>query len=881
ADGKSVPVTAGHSIGQTFTTGPDVAELHSISIQSVLWGAEWGEGTTLVLRLYDNPEKTTKLAEFAMRYEWRCWDGGKIVFPVGVEAKPNRTYYTELTASGGDGKAGIILVSPVDYAGGTAYVDGKQQSFDIIFETYTRPVFDRDRLYTDAFAKIDLAYPGMEKVRDAVGGKDWDIAAKELVRYFENRADLLDDTPGKTAKRPEKNPNIDLTDAKLALNMQVRDPDGQIISLGPGWCHLRWWPKRGGVGLTREGIRKHLANGYLNLGDEAYARAWNVLLKSFFVECPSQLKSGILPKDAKEAPALFEGGIGGARMWDGLALAARLRHQFWYYMIFAKSPEFTWDVRAAFIFNLPDMAEVLYIQKGGGNWEDQMSFGLFEFGRQFHEFTRWKDVMQKGFDRMTTNMRATMLPDGPMGEAPNYQMMVHNQYRQVVRTAQGAGLAMPFDLAQKVEKAYEYHMYTIQPDGGRPAFGDSIGADSRPFLMEGARQFGRQDMMWVATDGKEGKMPEQTSTEFPDARYFVMRSDWSPDARYLCLRSGEYGHGHQDSLGFILHAYGNPQIIDPGVYVYGTPDTVRLISTRSHSTIQVDGRDLLETNETNEFFAGKSVDFLKSDGPCYNGLDKSIHAVRRVVFLKPDYWVVSDVVEGIGRHQIDSRFHFLDLNAELDKNSAIAYTKHPSGGNLEIVPVDRKALSFEMEKADHSLIFEKLTPALILKQSANADLPFRIDNVLYPYKLTSDAHVSRLKLAERDAACSGIQVKTSKGVDYILFVGESAAKIDAGPMTANAQCATVRTGTKGSIRSFGWMSGTEVGFGKTLARSSKPVKGLDVAYEGDVARVTSSGEEPTLEIAANGAKSYSLNGSVPRPITRSRRFFLPFGQDGQ
>lgn len=875
-DNQARFLKSGEAFGQTFVTGPDVEEIHQIAVQSPHYNQDWQDGVSLVMALYDSPAKHSKLSEFEMKYEWRSWEDMVVVFPMNAPARPNTSYYFELTTRGGSGQVGNIMVASADYPNGQAYIGGKPQDFDFAFQTYVRTTWDRDATYRQAFAMFDLDYPGMEAVKSAVQAKRWDEAAKALVAHFEARPAF------KTiASQPKGRTIPDLTLADLAAEMKIKDADGNILSLGPNWNHLKWWPTRGGVGLTREGIRKYLAAGYFNTGDRKYAIAWTDMIKAVLTDLPSPIKAGVVPPDAKDIAPIFPGGIAGGSMWAGLSIGARLAHEFYYYAIFANSPDFPWDVRAAFIMNLGDMADVLAIEKGGGNWATQMFDHLFYFSTEFPEFARSREYARYAFDGLISNMRETMLPDGPIGESAGYQMMVHGQYLDVMDRARGMGLQIPDDVVDNAEKALEFHMYTIQPDHGRPPFGDALGDDPRPLLKRGAEEFGRKDMLWVATDGAEGTMPEHLSIEFPYSKYYVMRSDWTPDARYLILKNGRYAaHGHFDSLGFELFAYGNPVFIDPGIYIYGTPGAVRLISTQSHNTISVDGANLQNGGGPNQFFTGQCLDYINAVGPSYQGLDNSIYPARRVAFLKPDYWVISDVICGRGEHQVDSRFHYANTSATVDNATQVATTTYAEGGNLSLIPVGAAGMTSVLEDADTAYVHEKLAPALILRRSVKGELPLRMDNVAYPYEGDSaGVVVSPLSpVAGRAVETSGMKIETPRGTDYVVFTHgpTGAAAFAEADLRLKGQFACVRRDNSGAVRSFAWISGTRLDNGSTLARSEQPIPGLDVVYDGGTVYVTTRGSHPSLSIASFGCSRASINGGPARAVDVRNGMFKPF-----
>ncbi len=876
-DWKSRTLEAPHTFGQTFTTGPDVIEIYQIMAESPNSNEAWGKGTSLVMALYDGPEKTNKLAEFDMRYEWRSWEDMMMVFPMRVKAEPNHTYYFELRAEGGNGVIGPIMIAQQDYEGGTAYIDGRPQDFDFIFQDYVHTQWDRDKTYEEQFNKLNLDYPPLAKVKAAVQAKDWDTAAKELVAHFESRPDLVDPNRKKPGSSPR--PDFRLADIEPVLDMTIKDADGNPVSLGPNWNHLRWWPTRGGIGLTRSGIRKDFAAGYTNTGDERWAKGWNDMLKAVFIDLPSPLKSGALPPDIKETPPVLPGGIAGGSMWAGLSIGARMGHGFAYYAQFVDSPNFTWDVRAAFIMNLVDMAEVLAVEKGGGNWATQMTDSLFDFGRTYPEFRRSKEFFQIGYDGLIQNMRDTLSPDGPIGESSGYQGLVHGRYVKVPQDARNLGLPFPEDVYKQIELALQFHMYTSTPDGHMPSFGDgNPDISSRDLLEEGAKEFKRDDMLWVATNGKQGTKPAHTSFEFPYSKYYVMRSDWSPNARYLCLKNGGYtAHGHRDSLGFVLWAGGNQLLMDPGVYIYGTPEAIRMGGTASHCSITVDGQNLQNGGGPNRFFIGDSADLLYAEGPSYDGLPDSIRPVRRIAFLKPDYWVFSDVVRGQGEHQVESHFHYASKDAGLAGGTAV--TTYEKGANLAIIPAEPKRVSSELVDGDVAGQRERLTPAYILKQSARARLPFRMDNVLYPFSGTTPAaRVTALPVTEgAGPEASAVAVTTAKGTDYVAFTAAPGRKLACGKQIRSAaQMAVVRADKRGAVRSFSWMWGTGlVSNGRLLAVSKQLVPGLDVSYRGDAVYIRARNADPSLRVAKLNAKRYYVDTKGPYPIKAKNALFAP------
>ncbi len=80
----------------------------------------------------------------------------------------------------------------------------------------------------------------------------------------------------------------------------------------------------------------------------------------------------------------------------------------------------------------------------------------------------------------------------------------------------------------------------------------------------------------------------------PEAGFSVLRSDWGPDQLYVHvnhergrMRTSGYSHEHADNLSIVVHAHGEPLIIDPG-YIQFT-EHLRVKYGHDHNLVLVDG----------------------------------------------------------------------------------------------------------------------------------------------------------------------------------------------------------------------------------------------------------------------------------------------------
>ncbi len=774
---RFVHIERGKPVGQTFVVSDEAVEVFRIAIWQAFWHETWQPDESLVLTLWDSPQKKVSYGRCAIPYNRRMWEGAVPMFTIEAKLPPSqRTFYFELNVeveplrpavedaewvlgrearpgfAGGDGRLDGIGVSADDYQQGTAFVGGEVQGFDLWFEVHEIRRAERDALYQEAFALFNLDYPPLQPVREAVEKKDWDDAVRRLVSYFESRQDLI---PPNT-RQPVFNPDFDTREADLAAAGLVPLPSGLTVPLGPHWSHFTLWPERGGVGLTRAGLRKTLAGGYANTGNEKYARAFSDMLYHFFRQHPSPLKAGVFQRDSK-IPGALPPGLAGGSVWSGLSIGARMGHGFAYYGRFVSSPYFPLELRAAFIFNLAEMAEVLERMEAGGNWEAQMSTTLVEIGLDYPEFAGAKRWIEQGVQTLIENARHNVYPDGVLNEpTTGYHMLVMARYRFLIKRASELGITLPPEIVSLTEKMHEYILYATLPDGTLPIWGDGNPPMRPDALLEAADIFHREDFRFAATSGREGKPPVETSKGFPHGGFFYMRTDWTPSAHYMGIRCGPHGsHGHWDALSVVVASFGRLVLVDPGVYVYGTPQAMELMHTRSHSTVCVDDRRTARGGVPDLWATSTRFDFFAGHNEGYEGLTDVRHH-RRIWFLKPhdDFaglWLILDDVIGAGEHTMQVRFRFGRVSLQTDADRHHVWTADDAG-NLSIMAVAEKAISLTTGRAIAVLDDGKLTEAPVATFSRQGSLPLSLDTVLVPFRGQKPPAVSARRLETAPSA---------------------------------------------------------------------------------------------------------------------------------
>jgi hypothetical protein len=191
----------------------------------------------------------------------------------------------------------------------------------------------------------------------------------------------------------------------------------------------------------------------------------------------------------------------------------------------------------------------------------------------------------------------------------------------------------------------------------------------------------REETLWLL--GKKGLadfdslpavQPFAGSNALPDGGFYLMSDEISEQQLLIDagpLGSGNGGHGHADALSICLVRKGRHLLMDPGTFEYVGPsgERQRLRSTSAHNTMQVDGRDQADGTgpfswknppcvKVEQWITGQHFALFQGSHNGYSRLPSPvIH--RRWVFQKKNggFWLVCDVAEGYGPHQLDIAWH--------------------------------------------------------------------------------------------------------------------------------------------------------------------------------------------------------------------------------
>jgi hypothetical protein len=188
----------------------------------------------------------------------------------------------------------------------------------------------------------------------------------------------------------------------------------------------------------------------------------------------------------------------------------------------------------------------------------------------------------------------------------------------------------------------------------------------------------------------EGHAAPNPSMAMPGTGYYVMRNGFEPDWAtyvYFDLSPQAIGHSHNDAGHFEFYADGKPLITDTGDYFLGWGYLTCL-----HNTIEIDGKHQPRADNAVmlpcDWLTTPAVDLVEG---AYTALDRTGATHRRkLVFVKPDYVVLCDLLTGNGEHTAEQFFHFagptVDTGAtvDIDANAGMVATNHQGVANVSI-----------------------------------------------------------------------------------------------------------------------------------------------------------------------------------------------------
>lgn len=630
-------------------------------------------------------------------------------------------------------------------------------------------------LKTEVFSLLNLDYPGLEKVKALhQEGKDAD-AAKALLDYYRARTNV------KTPDINLKKVTIGKDEQKMAdeaLQHTFFAHKGYQPSFNYGEdIDWRYWPVKDNE--LRWQLHRHkwftpMGKAYRVSGDEKYAVEWTKQYIDWIKKNP------LVKVDKKEYEMTgdnqLKGDVENARFaWRPLEVSNRLQDQTSQFQLFLPSPSFTPEFLTEFLVNYHKHA--IHIL---GNYSAQGNHLLFEAQRmiyagaffpEFKEAAAWR---KSGIDIMNREINVQVYNDGGQFELdPHYHLAAINIFCKALNIADLNGFRneFPQEYLDTIEKMIVFYANVSFPDYTNPCFSDAKLTNKKEMLKNyrnWSKMFPKnQFIKYLATDGKEGALPEYLSKGFLKSGFFVFRNSWGTDAMQMVVKAGPkaFWHCQPDNGTFELWFNGRNLFPDTGAYVYaGSAEVMKLRNwfrqTRVHNTLTLDGCNLETTQSVTGLWQPEGKEqILVTENPGYKGLKHR----RTVFFVDQAYFVIVDEATGNARGTVNLNYHFREgaVNVDAEKNMVTTAYEGPSNVKLQCFP--EKSASLRAEEGWRSTAYRQRVARTSVAFDTNKDdaEAVRYITVIYPVKDVAAYPALEAKFLNKGYDEKGVEVEVS------------------------------------------------------------------------------------------------------------------------
>jgi len=588
------------------------------------------------------------------------------------------------------------------------------------------------------FDVLDLDYSGLAKVKTAYDQLDYGLALDELLAYYRNRPH-------------DRNPNVDLantsatdTEKKWAdyafkeqgYRFYVKNyfdtavgaevPYSYMNAAGDG---IDWTLRHTGEQEQLYQIHRHQwmvpqAKTYYTTKEEKYVENWMEVYGDWIRNVPK-------PEQGSD--------VTNHRSWRPLDVASRLIDRCALLEYYQDSPTITAEWLAEVLVRLDEEANhIMNNYSETSNHLITQAQAVTFAGMLFPELKNSAAWKSSGCGVLNREVTAQYFPDGWLKDGDlHYHISGISDFRLAMRVAQLNGDTGSFSSSyvEAMRKMTEVVMNMIYPDYTVPNMADTRRDQSwtKSVLTRNLKEYcelfpDNQEMLWMATEGKEGTKPEAKFVIFPDAGYYVMRTGWTTDDMMMVLQNtpdqpnsaapNYQWHRQFDNNTFELWCKGRNFFPDSGCYTYGgtsssNADRRKYAATSAHNTLTLDNKNVWgEGRMSNEFTgasSGHTWQGLTLENPSYEGLTH-----RRTVYLVDNrFYVLLDEAIGNAAGTVNLHFHLIEGNdAEIvyDSGKNGCHTAFSDNNNLLVRTFPSKECTFTEREGFVSYAINKTKP---------------------------------------------------------------------------------------------------------------------------------------------------------------------------
>jgi hypothetical protein len=255
------------------------------------------------------------------------------------------------------------------------------------------------------------------------------------------------------------------------------------------------------------------------------------------------------------------------------------------------------------------------------------------------------------------------------------------------------------------------------------------------------------------------------------------------------------------------------------------------------------------------------LDYAVASHTGYARLREPVSHRRRIAFVKPQYWVISDELTGLGRHRVAIFFHFAPgVSVQAVDQGWLA---RKSGKQFLIAPI-APGVQFRVAAGEESPIqgwyssdYGHREPACVLVGETETAMPVDFHWLLYPVE-------DELPVF-RDCSRRAFSVQTSKWADSMVFRGNDGETSNPN-FSTDAALGIMRRSGSGTIERVVLVGGNSLwSEGEEILRADKLFDYFVAEWHADHLEIEASPAHP-FRLQSAPTHEVRINGKIPTVV---------------
>lgn len=376
------------------------------------------------------------------------------------------------------------------------------------------------------------------------------------------------------------------------------------------------------------------------------------------------------------------------------------------------------------------LAEHFLPHKYISNWGTLESCGLLLLSVVLPDSEEYQAL---AIQRLVDCANTQVLQDGTQWEqSPMYHNEVYHCFLTAWYYGMRAGVSMPQVIRDTVKKMAYVNYVWKKPSHIQFGQGDSDASDLRDqitmgafvlrdcVLKSGGYEILDYESAWrfgyeacLEYESWKPEKPEFISAELPFSGNYYMRSDWSENANLLHFRCGETGggHGHADKLHVDLDINGESILVDSGRFTYVEgKERSKFKEAAAHNVVTVDEQGFAECETAwiykslcscmkQQYFDGTLGSFVEGSHLGY--WQNNVLVNRKIVWIKPEIYVICDDFWAHGTHKYDSYLHFEGQGTATMEKGVIHFCGLQTEAYIQLAEADDQMRLLDTEESWH------------------------------------------------------------------------------------------------------------------------------------------------------------------------------------